>query len=35
MTRVPFPRHASFWERPDHFNDLLTAFLLDSVGWVL
>lgn len=27
------PRHASFWESPDRFNDLLAGFLTDSLGW--
>jgi non-heme chloroperoxidase len=26
-------KHASFWERPDHFNDLVLGFLSDSVAW--
>jgi non-heme chloroperoxidase len=26
-------RHASFWERPDQFNERITAFLTRSLGW--
>ena len=26
-------KHATFWERPDRFNDLLVAFLTESLAW--
>jgi non-heme chloroperoxidase len=29
------PRHATFWESPDQFNDLLADFLTDSLGWTV
>lgn len=28
-------KHATFWERPDHFNKLLVGFLTESLAWTI